>query len=149
MKKRHKAVSPVVATVLLIAVVVVIALIVFLWLRGLVKESGEKFGKNIELVCEEVVFSADYFPSDGMISVSNDGNVPIKNFLIKKIKPGDTNTEKTSLDGGLPKGQARNIEIEITDEEKLLIVPILESNSNSGRVEFICDDAYGIEINLV
>ena len=39
--------------------------------------------------------------------------------------------------------------IEITDEEKLLIVPILESNSNSGRVEFICDDAYGIEINLV
>jgi len=41
--EKKKGVSPVIATVLLIAMVVVIALIIFLWFRGLTKEAITKF----------------------------------------------------------------------------------------------------------
>ena len=48
MKKR--GVSPVIATILLIGIVIVIALIVFLWLRGMQQEAITKFeGMNVEI----------------------------------------------------------------------------------------------------
>ena len=71
-----KGVSPVVATVLLIVLVVAIALIVFLWFRELTQESITKFGgKNIALVCDDVVFEASYSIIEERIYVSNYGNV--------------------------------------------------------------------------
>src|SRR3989344_782855 len=73
--KKKKGVSPVIATVLLITMVIIIGLIIFLWIKGLVIEGCEKFDKACELNCEDVMFDADY--SNGILAVSNTGNVPI------------------------------------------------------------------------
>jgi flagellin-like protein len=52
--RNNKGVSPIVATVLLIAMVVVIALILFLWFRNMVKEEVVKFEEeNIEMTCDK------------------------------------------------------------------------------------------------
>ena len=53
-KGDSRGLSPTMATVLLIGLVILIALIVFLWLRGLSQEAVIKFDKNAELVCDEV-----------------------------------------------------------------------------------------------
>jgi flagellin-like protein len=45
--KNKMGVSPVIATVLLVAMTVVIALIVFLWFRQIGKEVVTKFGENV------------------------------------------------------------------------------------------------------
>ena len=92
MKKRlkKKGISPVVATTLLIAIVVIIGLIIFLWMRNLVGDYGEKFGKNIELVCEEVVLGADY--SEGWIYITNDGYVPVFKLNLKIEEAGGYKT---------------------------------------------------------
>ena len=64
----RKGVSPVIATVLLVAMVVVLALIVFFWFKGLTKEAVTKFGgTNIEIVCNDVSFSSEY--SNGVLTV--------------------------------------------------------------------------------
>jgi flagellin-like protein len=70
-----RGVSPVIATVLLIGIVIVIGLIIFLWLRGLTQEAVFKFDQNIELTCNDVKFSSSY--SSGTLTISNTGNVAI------------------------------------------------------------------------
>ena len=92
MKKKRdflkRGISPVIATVLLISMVIVIALIIFLWVREIGGETITKFGKeNVEVACGDVEFSAEY--SGGEISVSNTGIVPIYNFKIK-VSTGDS-----------------------------------------------------------
>jgi len=81
--KNNNGLSPVIATVLLIAMVVVIALLVFLWMRSLAQESITKFeGENINLVCQNVKFEADY--SGGVLTIRNTGTVPIFEMLMTK-----------------------------------------------------------------
>ncbi|MAG78897.1 hypothetical protein CMI40_00795, partial [Candidatus Pacearchaeota archaeon] len=46
MRINKKGVSPVIATVLLVAIVVIIGLIIFQWFRGMTQESIIKFDKN-------------------------------------------------------------------------------------------------------
>ena len=59
--KNKMGLSPVVATVLLIAMVIIIGIIIFLWFRGFTHESITKFGvRNVELVCGDVNFQATY-----------------------------------------------------------------------------------------
>lgn len=152
--ENERGVSPVVATVLLIAVVIVIALIVFLWLRGVTKEQIVKFGENVELVCDKVDFDADYFAIDGAISVSNLGNYHISNFQIQLIGGGDKETFKTNIEGGVAPGQAKDIlpsdygKSIGSSTDTILVIPVLLGDSNSGNVEYICDERQGKEISL-
>ena len=94
--KRKKGLSPVVATVLLISIVIAIAVIVFLWLRGFAGEAVTKFdGTNVELVCRDVEFKADY--AGGQLSISNTGNVPIYNFKVKVTSQAGFETDRKSV----------------------------------------------------
>jgi len=51
--------SPVIATVLLIALVLVLAAIIFMWARGFISEQIEKFGTPIEDLCDSVDFDIE------------------------------------------------------------------------------------------
>ena len=83
--RKNRGLSPVIATVLLIAIVIIIGLILFLWFRGITKESVTKFGgENIELVCDRVQFDADY--NAGIFYFSNTGNVPIYDLDLEIYK---------------------------------------------------------------
>lgn len=80
-----KGVSSVIATILLIALVVVLATIVFLWARGFIKEQIEKFGTPIENQCENIDWEVRKVASSGDItslSISNNGNIPIYDVSI-------------------------------------------------------------------
>jgi FlaG/FlaF family flagellin (archaellin) len=153
MKKREKTgLSPVIATVLLISIVVAIGMIIFLWARGFVKEEGTKFGKNIKLSCEDVEFEASY--QGEVLSIVNSGNVPIYRVKLKISSAGGFETkELTASNGwedlGIKQGQTYTGSVTITGSpDKILIIPVLIGNSGSGQKIYTCEDRYGYEIDL-
>ena len=103
--KKKRGISPVIATVLLIAMVIVIGLIIFIWFKGMVGESVTKFGKNIQLVCDDVDFDASYSSSEETLQLVNIGNVPIFKMNMKIFGARSHSTEEIEVgDGGLNKG---------------------------------------------
>ncbi len=154
-KKRlkKKAISPVIATTLLIAIVVIIALIIFLWFRSVVGDYGEKFGKNIELVCEDVVLYASY--SSGTLYVTNDGNIPIFKLNLKIEEAGGYKTTELNeivsdwpttglMQGGIYSG---NIGLYIGSPNEVILMPILIGVSDKGgKKTYACGEQYGYVI---
>ena len=151
----RKGVSPVIATVLLIAMVVVIGLIVFLWFRGLNEDAITKLGKNVELVCGDVSFSADYDLSSKKLSIVNDGNVNIFNMNVKIFKSGGHETKNLREDfngwpnAGLKQGEVTSMNADFgSGAEKIILIPVLAGKSEKGDRAFACKEKDGIKINL-
>lgn len=153
---KRKGISPVIATVMLIAMVIVIGLIIFLWFRQLGGETITKFGgKNVELVCGDVEFQAEYV--GGELRVLNVGNVPIFKMDAKIEKPGehetlDLSTLPTSSwsPKGLGAGQLFSADISsyTTDADKLTLIPVLLGSSKEGEKSFTCDENYGYDLYI-
>ena len=153
--KKRQGLSPVIATVLLVAIVVVIALILFLWFKGIVKESVTKFGgENIQLACDRVEFSADY--SNGNFYISNIGNVPIysldleiskdKGHESKSIR--DISTNPPWPDFGLNQGVSYSGDlggVANPPAEKIKVIPILMGSSEDGQKTYSCDESSSIK----
>ena len=157
MKKTSKrGVSPVVATVLLIVMVIILALIIFLWFRSLNRESITKFGgKNIELVCDDVSFSADY--SFGILTISNIGNVPIFGMNVKIVGQGSHETKEikdlsTSWPAtGLKQGGifvSEDLSSQFSGANNLVLIPILAGSSDKGEKTHVCEERQGQELVL-
>jgi len=152
--ENKRGISPVVATVLLIAIVIVIALIVFVWFKGITDEAITKFDNtNIKLVCDQVSFSADY--SNGNILISNDGNVPIYKFKAKLFGAGSYSTVVIGTNNpdwpaqGLNQGDAFSESLDTTGMNKILLIPVLIGKTESeGKKSYTCEDRYGREIIL-
>ena len=153
--ENKKAVSPVIATILLIAIVVVIAVIIFLWFRSINQETITKFGgTNIELICGDAAFDADYF--EGSLYISNTGNVPIFSFKVKSFWQGGHKTseiteiveEGTWPEVGLNQGGTFFTTINFNPTpERLVLIPILRGNSDAGEKNYECGELqYGYEI---
>lgn len=154
MKKR--GISPVVATVLLIAIVVVIALIVFMWIRGMTSEAITKFdGTNVKLVCQQVTFEASYSSSSGYLSISNSGNVPIYQIKVERSGAGNKKTATITSDwskygmmpgdtyyGPLPSNLTSVV------GNTLTLIPVLIGNSKSGEKSYTCDPTEGVQISI-
>lgn len=145
--KNREGVSPVIATVLLIAMVVVIGLIVFLWFRGLVVEEGIKFGKNVKLNCPDVSFDASY--SGGKISIVN-RKIPLYKLKIKIFKEGGYDTEDFDNwpDKGLNQGETFSEIIDASGATKIVLIPVLVGDSGESKKAYICEDQYGYEISV-
>jgi flagellin-like protein len=142
MKKR--ALSPVIATVLLVAIVVVLALIIFIWASSFIKENVEKFGSSIDLSCDNIDFIADI--ADKKLGVENRGNVPIYNIKVALKEPGtqkNVRLENPKYEIGV--GET-NTEINIVDDisesvEEIIVTPIILGSTGSGRQAHVCDKA--------
>ena len=154
LRKNNRGVSPVIATVLLVAMVVVIGLIIFLWFRGITEEAVTKFGgRNIELVCEEVEFLSDYSAA-GILSVSNMGNVPIFGMKARISKQGGHETLNIGdLSVGWPEIGLRqmgtfsgNLMEEFAGAEQVLLIPVLMGTSAQGEQTHVCEDKYGQDL---
>jgi len=155
-KKSRKAISPVVATVLLIAMVVVIGLIIFLWFKGMTREVITKFeGTNIEMVCNDVSFDASY--SDGILYILNLGNVPVFGAKVKILRDGSHETKDiVELSGnwpelGLNQGGtfSGDISSAVSSGDEIIITPVLIGNSKSGEKTFMCnEEQHGYEIMI-
>jgi flagellin-like protein len=159
-KKKVKGLSPIIATVLLIVLVVSIALIVFLWVRGMTQEAITKFGgsgkpENIQLVCNEVSFEASYTAGTGLY-ITNPGSVPIFGMNVKEIGDGshktvelrdNANWPTVGLNqGGVFADSAFSSELDAGVTE-IVLVPVLIGESDSGRKTYVCDEnQYGYQI---
>jgi len=151
---KKRGISPVIATVLLIAMVIVIALIIFLWIQELGGETITKFeGKNIELVCGDVEFTAEY--SGGEISISNTGIVPLFNMRVKIEGDKTYSTKNINEMGdwpgtGLGQGGAftsSGASGIIGSSEKLVLIPVLIGTSSKGERSYVCrEEQYGYDI---
>ncbi len=160
MKKR--GISPIIATVLLITVVVILSVIVFLWARGFIDEKAEKFGGAIEQSCDNVEMEAGLFncPFGSCdLDVINRGNVPIYGLDVKVRSTGEVlvhHIESSTVGVGESisislTNQPDPVNLEIGDE--LNIVPILlgelsSSPSSANRVAHTCDDQFGYAITV-
>src|SRR3989338_2982621 len=78
--------SPVIATVLLISITLILAAIIFIWARSVVKEKTEKFGEPIENFCQEVNFEAEADSSS--VFIINRGNVGLYGVDVRKRSSG-------------------------------------------------------------
>jgi flagellin-like protein len=146
---KKRGLSPVIATVLLLAMVVVIGLIVFLWFRGMTQETVTKFGgQNIEMICDQVEFDASY--SNGALYLSNIGNVPIFDIKMKVFKEGSYETQELTDFDGLNQGASfvsGDVSSEIGSASKIILTPVLIGNSEKGERTYKCSEQrYGQEI---
>ncbi len=151
-----KGLSPVVATALLIALVVILAVIIFLWARAFLPEKLTKDigggDVTVEEACGEVVMRAEY-DSDS-VAVLNDGNVPLYGVEIgiKKGAFGSLEYLNGEFTGGvsITKPGESNIfgiseslsesGISIESGDEIVVVPVVLGLAESGeRKEFACD----------
>ena len=152
---RKKGVSPVIATVLLIGIVIALSSIVFFWFRGFVQETNTKFGKNIQLNCPDVQFDAQY--SNGELEMLNNGNVPIYGFSVQ-IDNGKGSYSTKGIEAisnwppnGLPVGGtfSANIQSSISGAQDIILIPILRGTLSSGDQQtYTCGSQYGKKITL-
>jgi len=155
LRKNNRGVSPVIATVLLVAMVVVIGLIIFLWFRGLTEEAITKFGgRNIELVCEDIESSSSYSTATGILSILNLGNVPIFGMKVKISEQGSHETlDMKDLSVGWPDIGLRqggtfsgDLSTEFVGADQVLLIPVLMGTSAQGEQTYVCEDKYGQDL---
>ena len=149
--KQKKGLSPVVATVLLIAIVIVIGLIVFLWFRGISEEAITKFdGTNVKLVCEDVSFDASY--SGETVFISNTGNVPIFQIKAQISSEGSHSTEIVGAEDpnwpelGLNQGGVYSGTL--TSGDSILLIPVLLGRTEGGERTYTCDERHGVDLYI-
>jgi flagellin-like protein len=154
--KKKKGLSPIVTTILLVALTIGIISIIFFWFRGMVQEGVVKFGKNIELVCDDVSFEASY--SSGTLNIINNGNVPIFLINIRSTSGGSYQTKSIEdfevgsnwpanglSQGGSFSGSIGN---EIGDVEEITVFPILIGTASGKQKTFVCEGQYGKQIEI-
>lgn len=157
MKLNKKGMSPVITTVLLIALVAVLAIIILLWARRFIPESIMKNGRNIEQVCEDVAFDASLIPdtTPREILVSNNGNVNIYAFQATLYSEGRTDTEDliprnitTGEEIDLAQGASGKMSINVGSATKIKLTPILMGNAGESEEKYTCTNHPGEELLL-
>jgi flagellin-like protein len=143
-RDNKRGLSPMIASVLMIMLVLVLAAMIFLWARGFISEQIEKFGRPVEELCGEVDFRAEKVGNE--LEVLNRGNVDIRHLDIKMFKGG--NSEISKFDIQVDAGEAARQPITLIMEngdapEETILYPALIGTvrgENSNKV-FTCVDA--------
>jgi len=135
-----KGLSPVIASVLLVALVLVLATIIYLWARAFIPETIEKFGSTIENSCQNVVFDVSY--SDNYLRVQNKGNVPIQGIKYAIENPGSLVYNNFMGTAPIVSDGTFNIEIGDSGGNNVRVIPILLGKASTGELmAFACDES--------
>jgi flagellin-like protein len=150
-----RALSPVVASVLLVALVLVLASIIFLWARGFIGEQIEKGDKSISAMCEEVSFSFDLIEDPRSISgkyqieLVNNGNIPIFKFTIVKKLAGSEERFNFDITVKPQKAIRRDLDLLIdgSPPEQITVYPVLlgEVIGQNSNMPYTCNDQGKVE----
>jgi len=144
-----KGVSPVIATVLLISIALILAVIIFLWVRSFVSEKIQKFDEPIENSCEQINFEAEAFADN--INIVNRGNVPLYGLEIRKVSAGTIEGAMQFPEFTIGEGESSSITlsdggIDLGGGEELLVVPIILGEAKGFKKAYTCDEKYGLQI---
>jgi flagellin-like protein len=140
-----RGISPIVSTILLIAIVVILAVIIFLWARGFVAEKAQKFGRAVELSCGDVNFESGVFCDAGncVLDIINRGDIPLYGFEVKELGSGSVIVKETST-GTVSIGDSVSVPLQgDLSGTELLIVPVILGETGSGKVAHTCPDHLG------
>ena len=142
MKKRErnckKGLSPIIATVLLIMLVLILASLIFLWAKGLISEQIEKNGQAIENVCPSVVFDADIITNDSghFLEAVNRGSVSIYSLDIKTVGNGESKVNNTQIGVDVGDSLVQRIDdyMTISNPKEVVVYPVLVGKIKGGKV---------------
>ena len=145
-----RALSPVIATALLIALVLALALIIYLWASSFLPEQLQKSGTPIQDQCPEVNLIIEYSIAESRLSILNNGNVPVygvkvgirKGFSLEYINQDFT------AQPSIGASQVAHFDIEPGNApsvgDQLVVVPILLGKNTKEQLKsFTCDVNYG------
>jgi flagellin-like protein len=145
-KRGRKAVSPIIATVLLIMMAIVLAIIILLWSRAFIKEQILKFDKPIETVCSEVSIKT-FVNKDYTYGFTNTGNVPIYSVDVKISKKGSSDTVRADQGGQVDIGLSTVLNTNAIDPlstTEIKIIPVLLGKNKEGAIkEYTCPEQSG------
>lgn len=149
MKKVDKrGLSPVIATVLLIMIALILAVIIFLWARSFVGEavSKEKYSR-IEQACVDIKFRAEAFASGSSplqtIDIVNDGDVPIYGIQVGKKGFGSISVDK--FPGTIANGQTQKVDVSskgFVALDELQITPVIVGTAGETKRTYVCADSF-------
>ncbi len=155
MMENKKGLSPVIATTLLILMAVIIAVIIFLWVKSFL---GEKIVKDlgggeeiIQNFCEKVGFTGDVSVSNG-VTIQNTGEVPIYGIEVKKKGLGSVKSLGVAYSGnkGTKVGDTESLTRSVSgfaNGDDMVLIPILLGTTTNGvEKTYPCDSKFGIEV---
>jgi len=145
---KKRGLSPVIASVLLVFLVLILASIIFLWARGFFSEQLEKGNEAIENQCAKVKFTVEPTASySGQSSIeldfSNLGDIDIYSVSIKEVdEDGGEASNPWSLNLGHGDGERLIVDLEKTNLKELIIYPVLLGKVKGGfeNKPFTCTD---------
>jgi len=141
--KDKKGLSPVITTILLVLLAIILAAIIFLWARGLVKEGLVKFDEPIDNACDKIKFQMSL--SGGNLLVTNIGDVPI--YKIKVVSSSAGSSTGTEYSQSITPGESKVI-AGVSAVSGSKIVPIILGSSGEGATqEYECPKKYWLTIN--
>jgi len=152
-KRGKRAVSPIIATVILVMLVMVLASIVFMWAKGFFSEDVAKFDQAIENSCERVNLKAIISEGGGgtnILIIQNNGQIPVYNIAYKIVSSGSIDWQehdRSALidnENLLEIGSAKSLGIlggPLVPTNPEAVVPILRGKTSSGKLkEYICEE---------
>ena len=147
MKKR--GVSPVMATVLLVAIVIILAVIIFLWAQGFIAEELIKNERAVDTWCDDVNFRFGIVSGGNCegydLDFVNDGDIPIYGFVVKSVSTGSVIVQEPVQDGTITVGQTHTVcRTGLTSGDDVMAVPMILGETESGKQSHTCADNYGV-----
>ncbi len=139
---QKRGLSPVIATVLLISMTLVLALIIFIWAKSFIGEQATKFGEPVENSCDEIRFNAEYYSDIGEINVVNKGNIALWGLSIKEKSFGSLTEVKQFEGNTISVGETGSVSFTTTSDE-IVVVPIILGDTGGDAKAYTCDDSYG------
>ena len=144
-KVNRSGLSPVIASVLMILLVLVLASIIFLWARGFIGEQIQKFGKPIDSYCKSVNFDATMV-GNNKLEIVNRGNIDIRYLDIKLFKGGNSEINKFDFQVDAGKSNSGFVTLKMSDgspPDKIIVYPALIGNIKGKNLNrpFVCMDS--------
>jgi len=143
-----KGLSPIIASVLLIVIVMVLAALIFVWARGFVTEKIMKNNEVIENSCAQVNIKAEAY--GGKVRISNEGRIPIYGLeIVKKSLEGSSSSGPLPFDSTVIGGESGEMDLpsSLKAGDSATIIPVLLGESGTSRKSYTCSDpSYDLEI---
>lgn len=145
-----RGLSPVIASILLIAIVVVLAVLIFMWARGFVTEKVMKFNEPIENLCDKVKMKAEAY--GGNVLISNEGSVPIYGLEITKKGIGSSaSSGPIPFDSTVVAGQTGKLDLPASfgSGSSITVMPVLLGESGNLKKSYTCSaPTYDLEVGV-
>jgi len=141
-----RGLSPIIASVLLILIVMVLAALIFVWAKGFVNEKVTKNKEVIENSCPQINIKAEAY--GGQVHISNEGTIPVYGLeIIKKTLGSSSGSGVLPFDSTIVSGATGKIEFpsNVLEGDSITVLPVLLGESSSGKKSYTCSDK-GIDL---